>query len=103
MKHVKLFEGFLTEGTKDFQEEVYTPGTYKINWNVKDVSNKGGVYIKIFDFELNIEHPGSGWAGKTIKDSVTLAMTNDSAGMFAMGKDVAKFSGLSLKDAQEYN
>ena len=100
MSYIKLFEEYSAKG---FEYEIHSPGTYKINYNIKDVPIKKGVYIKIFDFELEIEHDGAGWFEKTIKDSVALVFTDDSTGMFDIGKDVAKYSGLSLKDAQAYN
>ena len=38
-----------------------------------------------------------------VEDTFTLAMSPDSTGVFALGDDVEKFSGLKLKEAEEYN
>jgi hypothetical protein len=36
-----------------------------------------------------------------VKQEITLAMSKDSIGLFKLGKDIEKFSGLTLKDAQK--
>jgi hypothetical protein len=41
--------------------------------------------------------------GTKISEDITLAMSPNSQGVFELGDNVAKYTGLSLKDAQEYN
>ena len=37
-----------------------------------------------------------------VKQEITLAMSKDSIGLFKLGKDIEKFSGLTLKEAEKY-
>lgn len=77
MKHIQTFESFLNEAE--------TSG--------KTVTK----VIKVsFDIDWNKE------IGK-VEDEFTLAFSPDSTGVFSLGKDVEKFSGLTLKDAQAYD
>jgi phosphopantetheine adenylyltransferase len=41
--------------------------------------------------------------GTKISEDITLAMSPNSQGVFELGANIAKYTGLSLKDAQEYN
>ena len=49
------------------------------------------------EFEINL----NGSIDK-VKQEITLAMSKDSIGLFKLGKDIEKFSGLTLKEAQKY-
>ncbi len=78
MKKVKLFEAFINE----------------------DEAPKGLV-TKVINFEYDFSDVNKDLG--LVKDSFTLAMSPDSTGVFALGDDVEKFSGLTLKEAKEYN
>jgi hypothetical protein len=41
--------------------------------------------------------------GTKISEDITLAMSPNSQGLFELGDNIEKYTGLSLKDAQEYN
>lgn len=100
MKLKKLLNEILNSepGTKF---SFYAPDTYRINGVIQDYD--GGVNsAKQFKFTLEILHPDSTFKGK-YKDSFVLAMSQDSTGLFELGDDIEKFTGLTLKDAEEYN
>ena len=110
MKHIQTFENFLNEN-KFINEEVGSfkpgsitvPGAYELNWKTTDLDVGAGTYAKKYDFTFKMTMEGSSLEGEEIKQSVTMAFSDDSTGVFKLGKDVEKFSGLTLKDAKEYN
>jgi len=109
MKHTLLFEEFLNKA-KPINEEagsfkpgnISIPGTYDLKWTTTDLDLGEGIFAKKYDFEFEMTMEDSTLFGEKIKQSVTMAMSDDSTGVFALGDDVAKFSGLTLKDAKEY-
>lgn len=109
MKHTLLFEEFLNKA-KPINEEagsfkpgnISIPGTYDLKWTTTDLDLGEGTFAKKYDFEFEMKMEGSTLFGEKIKQSVTMAMSDDSTGVFALGDDVEKFSGLTLKDAKEY-
>ena len=109
MKHTLLFEEFLNKA-KPINEEagsfkpgnISIPGTYDLKWTTTDLDLGEGIFAKKYDFEFEMTMEGSTLFGEKIKQSVTMAMSDDSTGVFALGDDVEKFSGLTLKDAKEY-
>ena len=78
MKRIKLFEAFINE---------------------EDAPN--GLVTKVINFEYDFSDVNKDIG--LIKDSFTLAMSPDSTGVFYLGDDVEKFSGLTLKEAKEFN
>jgi hypothetical protein len=78
MKGLKTFDQFVNES---ISEE-----------NIGLVSKEISVSFDI-DWNENI--------GK-VEDTFTLAMSPDSTGVFAIGKDIEKFAGLKLAEAKEY-
>ena len=60
-----------------------------------------GLVTKVINFEYDFSDVNKDLG--LVKDSFTLAMSDDSTGVFALGDDVEKFSGLTLKEAKEYN
>ena len=82
MKRIKLFEQFVNE------EEA-----------PKDAPN--GLVTKVINIEYDFSDVNKNIG--LVKDSFTLAISPDSTGVFYLGDDVEKFSGLTLKEAKEYN
>lgn len=84
MKHIVNFDSFINEASVKTINEAET--------SAKTVTK----VIKVsFDIDWNKE------IGK-VEDEFTLAFSPNSTGVFSLGKDVEKFSGLTLKDAKEY-
>jgi len=79
--------------------ELAYPGTYIANWTISDATADENTVAKKFDFTIKVEHPGSIISGTTISDSFTVAFSKDSRGIYSLGKDVAKFSGVPEADA----
>jgi hypothetical protein len=103
MKHIKQFEQFINEETGSFKPgSISVPGTYDINWNITDLSLGKGIFAKKYDFEFKMIMEDSSIAGESIKQTLVMAISDDSTGVFALGNDIEKFSGLTLKDAKEY-
>jgi hypothetical protein len=104
MKHVKLFEQFINEEASSFKPgNISVPGAYNIKWQVEDLDLGEGILAKKYDFEFNLLIEGSSISGETIKQTVVMSISDDSTGVFKLGEDVEKFSGLTLKDAKEYD
>jgi hypothetical protein len=101
MKHIHSFEGFLNEaestGSNSFK--LAYPGTYIAEWTISDAPCDKNTVAKKFDFSIKIEHEGSILVGTTIKDSLTVAFSQDSRGIYSLGKDVEKFMGVPEADA----
>ena len=91
-------KSLLKEATENSFELAY-PGTYIAKWNISDADADENTVAKKFDFTIKIEHPGSMLVGTTISDSFTVAFSEDSRGIYSLGKDVAKFSGVPEEDA----
>ena len=79
--------------------ELSYPGTYIANWTISDASSDENTVAKKFDFTIKIEHTDSIITGTTISDSFTVAFSKDSRGIYSLGKDIAKFSGVPEEDA----
>ncbi|MAZ31213.1 MAG: hypothetical protein CMP57_03860 [Flavobacteriales bacterium] len=80
MKKAQLFEQFIKEDE--------APAT-------------NGLVTKVINFKYDFSDVNKDIG--LIEDSFTLAIAPDSTGVFALGDDVEKFSGLKLKEAEEYN
>jgi len=102
MKRIASFTDFINEGKNDSVLNIKfgSPGTYLANAKIEDIKKEGDTFITKFTFKLEIQHEGAGWNGKTINDSFTVAMSKDSTGIFTLGKDVEKFSGIPEKDVK---
>lgn len=104
MKNIHTFESFLNEAVdKENTNEVFeiiAPDTYTIKGTISDSPGGKGVTAKRYDFEMQINHPDSSIAGEKIKTSVVLAMSDDSTGVFTLGKDVEKFCGIPEADVK---
>ena len=83
------------------EKEIVMPDTYDIKWTVSDSEAGKGTIAKRFDFEYKINHPDSTLNGEKIKTSVVMAMSDDSTGVFTLGKDVEKFCGIPEKDVKK--
>jgi hypothetical protein len=101
MKHIQTFESFLNEVEKkgNVSFELAYPETYIANWTISDAPSDKNTVAKRFDFTIKVEHPGSIITGTTIKDSLTVAFSKDSRGIYSLGKDVEKFMGVPEADA----
>lgn len=110
MKRIKLFEQFTNEA-KSINEaagsykpgDISIPGTYDLKWTITDLELGEGIFAKKYDFEFEMTMEGSTVIGEKLKKTVVLSISDDSTGVFALGDDIEKFSGLTLKDAKEYN
>lgn len=78
------------------------PDTYDLKWTTTDLNIGKGIFAKKYDFEFKMTMEGSTLFGEKIKQTAVMSVSDDSTGVFALGDDVAKFSGLTLKDAKEY-
>ncbi len=79
MNYVKTFENYLFE---------------------EDAPKVEGTQKKVITIELDIDwNPNIG----KVKQKITLAMSPDSLGMYEVGKDIEKFTGLPKADAEKYN
>jgi hypothetical protein len=78
------------------------PDTYDLKWTTTDLNIGKGIFAKKYDFEFEMTMEGSSVAGEKLKKTVVLSISDDTTGVFALGEDVAKFTGLSLKDAKKY-
>jgi len=101
MKNILTFESFLNEVEKkgNVSFELAYPGTYIANWTISDAPSDKNTVAKRFDFTIKVEHPDSIITGTTIKDSLTVAFSKDSRGIYSLGKDVEKFMGVPKADA----
>ena len=77
MKYLPRFESFVNERLNEAAE---------------------GVETRIVKFNIEVNEDFG-----TIEDQVTLAMGPDSAGLFSIGDDIEKFTGLKLADAEAYD
>lgn len=80
MKYVRHYKDFLNESKLRLNEAAE------------------GVKTKIVKFNININDEMG-----TIDDQVTLAIGPDSTGIFSIGDDIEKFTGLKLADAEAYD
>ena len=108
MKHILSFKEFLSESNVNEEAgsfkpgNISVPGAYDIKWNITDLDLGKGILAKKYDFEFKLIIEGSSISGETLKQTVVMSISDDSTGVFSLGKDVEKFSGLTLKDAKEY-
>jgi hypothetical protein len=102
MKHLSSFENFLHESIDEKKsDKIIMPDTYIIKWTIKDSPAGKGTIAKRYDFEYQINHPDSSIKGETIKTSVVMAMSDDSTGIFTLGKDVEKYCGVPEADVKK--
>jgi len=103
MDIIPSFTAFLNEADGSYKPgNISVPDAYNIKWTITDLDLGKGIFAKKYDFEFKLVIEGSSIAGETIKQSAIMSISNDSTGVFALGDDVAKFSGLTLKDAKAY-
>lgn len=100
MKHVKLFEQFTSKVNNTNTFDV-TVADIRISGTIEDYDG-GSNTAKKFVFECESKDPTLGFEGK-YKDSFVLAMGDTSIDLYSLGNDIEKFSGLTLKEAKEYN
>ena len=102
MKQLKYFTDFLNEA-KESEFLIDYPGTGSIKYTISDSPSDDATVAKKYEFEMNITHPdAAAFTGKTIKDHVIMAFSENSKGVFSIGDDVEKFTGLKEKEAAEY-
>lgn len=103
MKFIPTFADFINEAAGSFKPgNISVPGAYDIKWKVSDLNLGEGILAKKYDFEFKLIIEGSSVSGETLKQTVVMSISDDSTGVFKLGKDIEKFSGLTLKDAKEY-
>ncbi len=104
MKNLTSFKNFLiTEALKNGEFEIDYPGTGNIKYKISDSPSDENTVAKRYDFELTITHPGAAaFQDKPVKDSVVMAFSPNSLGVFSIGDDVEKFTGLKQSEAEEY-
>jgi len=106
MKNIELhtFESFILEDSKNKNQfEIKYPGTGSLKYTITDSISDEFTVARKYDFEMKITHPGAAaFANKTIKDHVVMSFSDNSKGVFSIGKDVEKFTGLKEKEAAEY-
>ena len=103
MNTIKTFHEFINEASKSTGDrfEIVAPDTYVIKGTISDSPAGKGTIAKRYDFEYQINHSDSSIAGEKIKTSVVLAMSDDSTGLFTLGKDVEKFCGIPEKEVKK--
>jgi hypothetical protein len=95
---------FINEAAGTFGPgNISVPGAYDIKWKVEDLDLGEGILAKKYDFEFNLIIEGSSISGETLKQTMVMSISDDSTGVFQLGDDIEKFSGLTLKDAKEYD
>jgi hypothetical protein len=108
MKNLQTYEEFLNESTINeaagsFKPgNISVPGAYDIKWTTTDLDLGKGILAKKYDFEFKLIIEGSSIEGETLKQSMIMSISDDSTGVYKLGKDVEKFSGLPLEDAKKY-
>ena len=102
MKHIPTFESFLNEAEKTSSNsfEIIAPDTYMIKGTISDSPAGKGTVAKRYEFEYQINHPDSSLKGEKFKGVVVMAMSDDSTGVFTIGKDVEKFCGIPEADVK---
>ena len=102
MKKLQTYKEFLNESLNEAGNsfEVIMPDTYKMKWKISDSPCSKGTIAKKFDFEYQIDHSDSTIKGTVIKASIVLAMSDDSTGVFSIGKDIEKFCGIPEADVK---
>jgi len=80
MKHINNYKNFLNETSSRLNEAAE------------------GVETRIVKFNIEVNEDFG-----TIEDQVTLAIGPDSTGIFSIGDDIEKFTGLKLADAEAYD
>jgi hypothetical protein len=98
MKLTKLFKQFISEA-KSLNEEDQTfkvsmPDGFDLDWTVEDFETVDGTIAKKFIYDLTITAPDSSVKGTPLKSSFVMAMSDDSSGVFTLGPDVEKYSGI---------
>tara|TARA_R110001606_G_scaffold19282_7_gene71024 strand:+ start:3237 stop:6095 length:2859 start_codon:yes stop_codon:yes gene_type:complete len=81
-----------TEKQKDKKEK-------KQQLHTEGVLNEAKVEVQVKKINISFEL----FDGTKISEDITLAMSPNSQGLFGLGDNIEKYSGLTLKDAQEYN
>jgi hypothetical protein len=95
MKLKTLLEQHLNENVS---KSVWPYGSYEVGNSIGDKNTQA----KRFTFSLKIDHTGSSLHNKTINDSFVLAFSTDSRGIFSIGNDIEKYTGVSEQDANDY-
>ncbi len=103
MRHIQSFENFLNEDEKPSGKkfEIIMPGTYTVSWTESDSPAGKGTVATRYDFSYEITHPDSMLKGEKFKGAVVLAMSDDSAGLYTIGKDIEKFCGIPEEEVKK--
>jgi predicted nucleotidyltransferase len=108
--HIQNLEGRLDNITtantledsnlNDIEAEANLKGTMTFrNWT--DSLNESNTIPELQKEKVNISFEL--FDGTKISEDITLAMSSNSQGLFELGDNIEKYSGLTLKDAQEFN
>ena len=108
--HIQNLEGRLDNITtantledsnlNDIEAEANLKGTMTFrNWT--DSLNESNTIPELQKEKVNISFEL--FDGTKISEDITLAMSPNSQGLFELGDNIEKYSGLTLKDAQEFN
>jgi predicted nucleotidyltransferase len=88
------------DNLNDLEKEANLKGTMTFrNWT--DSLNKANTTPELQKEKVNISFEL--FDGTKISEDITLAMSLNSQGLFELGDNIEKYSGLTLKDAQEFN
>ena len=113
MKHVKLFEQFINKANIINEEDgaatfkpgsIIMPWAYTLTWKEKNLDLGEDTQAIQYDFEFEMVPDYSETiGGEKIKQTLVMAISDDSIGMYKVGEDIEKFTGLPLADAKKYN
>lgn len=84
MKNIQTFDEYINESNE-----------------INEAEASKGLVTKIIKFKHDFSDVNKDIG--LIEDTFTLAISPDSTGVFKLGDDVEKFSGLKLKEAEEYD
>ena len=88
------------DNLNDLEKEANLKGTMTFrNWT--DSLNEANTTPELQKEKVNISFEL--FDGTKISEDITLAMSLNSQGLFELGDNIEKYSGLTLKDAQEFN
>ena len=96
------------DNLNDIEREAYTKGNMTFrNWtdslDGEEVTSLNEVSAMSTDLQTQKITINFEIDGKKISETITLAMSPDSRGLFEVGENVGKYNGLSAEEAESYN
>ena len=102
MNIIPTFTAFLNEADGSYKPgNISVPDAYNIKWTTTDLDLGKGIFAKKYDFEFEITMEDSTLSGEKIKQTAIMSISDDSTGVFALGDDVEKFSGIPEKEVKK--